>query len=566
LSFVKLHQPCPDCGSSDALSINDDGSAFCFSCGERFSSRKYNALLGESPTGDIEINLIEKEPITFAEEGEYVPLRDRGISEETAKKYGVRCILDSGGNITKHLYPYYKDKEIVAYKERVLGSTGKQNFFSKGAIGSAGLFGEQMFQAGGKYVTLVEGECDAMAAYELLGSKWPVLSVRSGAQGAERDVKASLEYLESFDTVIINFDEDKVGRESARRVARLLKPSKAKIMSLPEGFKDANDMLNKHDHKGYVAAWWASKTYTPSGVLSVSENKEKYKNRERKQSFPYPWQGLNDKLEGLRQGELVTLTGGTGLGKSSVTRELEHWLVKTTSDNVGIIALEETFNRTVDGILSIEANAKLHIDRIRDQYTEEELDTFFDIMYDGDNNNRVWIHAHFGANDIDSIFSKLRFMIVGCGCKWVVIDHLHMMVSTTIEGDARRGLDAIMHRIRTLVEETGAGIILVSHLRRVDGNKGHENGIETGLSHLRGSQSIAQLSDCVISLERNQQSDDPLEASTTRVRILKSRYTGDVGLATHLVFDNETGRLSEVDGDDISNSNDEDKELALEFD
>ena len=139
-------------------------------------------------------------------------------------------------------------------------------------------------------------------------------------------------------------------------------------------------------------------------------------------------------------------------------------------------------------------------------------------------------------------------------------------MSTTIEGDERRGIDAIMHRIRTLVEETGAGIILVSHLRRVDGNKGHENGIETGLSHLRGSQSIAQLSDCVISLERNQQSDDPLEASTTRVRILKSRYTGDVGLATHLVFDNETGRLSEVDGDDISNSNDEDKELALEFD
>tara|TARA_R110002110_G_scaffold251513_1_gene467353 strand:- start:59 stop:484 length:426 start_codon:yes stop_codon:yes gene_type:complete len=141
-----------------------------------------------------------------------------------------------------------------------------------------------------------------------------------------------------------------------------------------------------------------------------------------------------------------------------------------------------------------------------------------------------------------------------------------MMVSTTIEGDERRGIDAIMHRIRTLVEETGAGVILVSHLRRVDGNKGHENGIETGLSHLRGSQSIAQLSDCVISLERNQQSDDPLEASTTRVRILKSRYTGDVGLATHLVFDNETGRLSEVDGDDISNSSDEEKDLPLEFD
>ena len=565
MTFVKLHQPCPECGSSDALSVNEDGSAFCFSCNDRFSQRKYSNLTGNLEMGEPNINVINSEPLTFPEEGEYVALTDRGISEETAKKYGVRCALFSDGSIQKHLYPYYKEKEIIAYKERILGSTGKENFFSKGAIRDAGLFGQHIFSEGGKYVTLVEGECDAMAAYELLGSKWAVVSIRSGANGAERDVKASLEYLESFETVIINFDEDKAGREAAKRVARLLKPSKAKIMRLPEGFKDANDMLRKNNHKDYVQSWWSAKTYTPSGVLSVSENRDKYKNREKVKSYPFPWEGLNRKLEGLRPGELVTLTGGTGLGKTSVTRELEHWLIKSTPHNVGVIALEETFNRTVDGILSIEANAKLHIDRIREQFTEEELDKFFDVLYDGENANRVWIHAHFGANDIDSIFSKLRFMIVGCGCKWVVIDHLHMLVSTTIEGDERRSIDAIMHRIRTLVEETGAGIILVSHLRRVDGNKGHENGIETGLSHLRGSQSIAQLSDCVISLERNQQSDDPLEAATTRVRVLKSRYTGDVGLATQLVFDNDTGRLSEVDTDELTNSDSEEKEIALEF-
>jgi twinkle protein len=54
------------------------------------------------------------------------------------------------------------------------------------------------------------------------------------------------------------------------------------------------------------------------------------------------------------------------------------------------------------------------------------------------------------------------------------------------------------------------------------------------------------LSDCVIALERNQQADDPDEANTTRVRVLKSRYTGDVGMASHLLYDRETGRLSEV--------------------
>ena len=128
----------------------------------------------------------------------------------------------------------------------------------------------------------------------------------------------------------------------------------------------------------------------------------------------------------------------------------------------------------------------------------------------------------------------------------------YMLVTALSENDERRGIDNIMTRLRSMVEETGAGIILVSHLRRVDGNKGHENGIQVNLSHLRGSNSIAQLSDCVIALERNQQSDDEREARTTRLRVLKSRYTGDVGLACALLYDKDTGRLTEFDEEDFS--------------
>ena len=171
-------------------------------------------------------------------------------------------------------------------------------------------------------------------------------------------------------------------------------------------------------------------------------------------------------------------------------------------------------------------------------------------------NDRVFIHAHFGANDIEEIFAKLRYLIVGCDCKWVIVDHLHMLVSSMIDGDERRAIDNIMHRLRSMVEETGAGIILVSHLRRVEGNKGHENGIIVSLSHLRGSNSIAQLSDCVIALERNQQSDDDLEARTTKLRVLKSRYTGDVGNATSLVYNKDTGRLYEYEDSELLHDSD----------
>ena len=30
--FVKYHLPCPLCNSSDAVSVNADNSAYCFSC------------------------------------------------------------------------------------------------------------------------------------------------------------------------------------------------------------------------------------------------------------------------------------------------------------------------------------------------------------------------------------------------------------------------------------------------------------------------------------------------------------------------------------------------------
>ena len=542
-TWDKLHQPCPLCNSSDAVGINEDDSAKCFSCGE-FMPSYTNACGGK----DMQTATVTptKKP-DMVDEGQFSALTDRKISRATATKYGVKCVHDLQGNVVKHLYPYYNGHELSATKYR---NVKDKDFFVSGTYNDTGLFGQQLFK-GGKYVTIVEGECDAMSAYELLGSKWAVVSIKRGAQGAVRDVKESLEFFEEFENVIIAFDNDKAGKEASIKVARLFKPSKAKILTLPHGYKDPNDMLRSNRHKEFVEAWWASKVYTPSGVINVSEQREKFHNRERKESVPYPYEGLNKKLYGLRQGELVTLTGGTGLGKSSVTRELEHHLIKSTNDNVGIIALEEDWRRTIDGILSIEANARLYVDQERDKFSKEELDKMFDILYDGDNRNRVWVHSHFGTNDIDDIFTKLRFMIIGCDCKWVVVDHLHMLVSAVHEGDERRAIDTIMTRLRSLVEETGAGIILVSHLRRVDGNKGHENGIEVSLSHLRGSNSIGQLSDCVIALERNQQSDDPEEARTTRLRVLKSRYTGDVGMAARVVYDSETGRLSEITDSDI---------------
>ena len=418
MPFVAFRKPCPECGGSDPVQINDNGSAKCFSCQTYF--RDYEKAMNGEPVSDFKTY---KNNSMNNIDGEYLELRDRKISLATAKKYGVKAVVNSKGEIVKHYYPYYTANEISGYKVR----EPNKLFSWQGQAKESGLFGQQAFNSGGKYVTLTEGECDAMAAYELLGSKWPVLSVKNGAGGSVKDVKQNLEYLEKFDNVVISFDNDKVGKEAARKVAKLLTPGKARILTLSEDYKDPNDMLRQGLHQNYVTAWWASNIYTPAGVLNLTDNLEKLINREKVESVPYPWSGLNEKLYGMRRGELITLTGGTGLGKSSITRELEHWLLNETQDNVGIIALEENWKRTADGILSIEANERLYIEQIREQYGDDKYTELANKVFKGDNENRLWIHAHYGATDFDDILSKIRYMIIGCNCKWIVVDHLHML-------------------------------------------------------------------------------------------------------------------------------------------
>jgi len=528
--------PCPKCGGSDPVAKNKDGSAKCFSCGTFFSSYE------EAIEGKVILkNNNYKKGSTFLSSytGVFGSLTDRGISETVAKKYGVRIVYNNSGEIAQHIYPYYNGNEIVGTKTRLVVD---KDFRFHGTYEGTGLFGEQLYTTGGKYLTITEGECDALAVAEL-GIRSAVVSIKRGSAGAVKDIRESIEFVESFENVILCFDNDKAGRKAARQIARILKPGKTKILKLPDGYKDANDMLKNKKFAEFTKAWFEAKVYTPSGIIELSSKKSSWLNREIKESIAYPYEGLNRKLYGLRRGELVTLTGGTGLGKSSVTRELEHWLINKTEDNIGIIALEENWQRTADSIISIEANDRIYINEIRNKYTAEELSDLFDkSIPDG----RVYIHAHLGVNNIDEIFSKLRYIIIGCECKWVIIDHLHMLVSALMDSDERRGIDVLMAKLRSLVEETNVGLILVSHLRRVGGDRGHERGVQVSLSHLKGSQAIAQLSDCVIALERNQQAEDITEANTTIVRILKSRYTGYTGYACSLLYNSETGRLIEL--------------------
>jgi twinkle protein len=257
----------------------------------------------------------------------------------------------------------------------------------------------------------------------------------------------------------------------------------------------------------------------------------------------YPWDGLNKLTYGIRNAELVTITAGSGLGKSQVLREIVWHLLSKAESNIGMFFLEEGRRRTGLGLMSMAANKPLHLPTT--ECTDEEKKEAYDKTL---GTGRVWLHDHFGSTDIDNIVNRVRYMAKALDCKYIFLDHITIVVSSQQNPDERKALDEVMTKLRMLVQETGISLFVVSHLKRPDG-KGHEEGAATSLAQLRGSGAIAQLSDMVIGLERNGQAEEEDVRNTTRVRVLKNRFAGVTGPACNLLYNHETGRINELQED-----------------
>lgn len=521
-STFLYHEPCPKCGSSDACGVFSDGHRFCYSCNTYFR-----------PDGSVKSEgvRVSKDCIPLGELEE-VSLTKRCISKDTCSKFKyfstvykgkpcqVACYYDDSGNLVgqKLRFP---DKSFA-----VLGSISNR------------LYGSQLW-ASGKKIVITEGEIDCLTVSQLQGNKWPVVSIPNGAQGAKKAIEANLEYLENFEEVILMFDMDDPGRKASEECAKILPAGKAYIANLP--CKDPNECLSEGKGPEVLQAVWNAKPYRPDGIVSGTDLYEKCVTDidDLKDSVEYPWVALQNKTKGVRHGELYVFTSGSGMGKSTILRELEYYFGVQRGELCGIVALEESTRKTGMELMSIHLSKRLILNP--ECADEDERSRAFSETI---GNGNFFLYDHFGSLDSGNLLSKLRYMIVSLGCKRIFLDHISIVVSgmdADEDGGERKAIDKLMTNLRSLVEETGATMFVVSHLKRPE-KKGHEEGAQVSLSQLRGSGAIAQLSDMVIGLERNQQGDNP---NVLTLRVLKNRFCGDTGVSGYLEYDPETGRLKD---------------------
>jgi twinkle protein len=509
----KGHLPCKSCGSSDGLADYGDHT-FCFVCEEYTKNQEHEDKLSQ---------------ITDFILGEAKALKKRGINANTAKKWDYRTAVHEGGTVQ---VANYRDggREITGQKVRRVDKT----FFWTGTP-SQKFWGQHKWK-GGRRLVVTEGEIDALTVSQLGECKWPTVSVPNGAQSAKNIFKKNIEWLEKFDQVVICFDQDDEGQKAAEDCAVLLSPGKVFVVSLP--LKDANAMLMEGRVDELTSALWEAQPWRPDGIVGVEEVWENYLRTEDEDSYTYPFQGLNEKFKGIRKQEIVCITAGTGQGKSQVAKEVAFHLIQNGL-RIGYVALEESNLKTLIGLLSLHLSTPYHLNKI----TSEDKDKMEWAMGDLQLSRKLYLYDHWGSLDEDNLMARLRFLAKGLDCDFIVLDHISIVVSGLDTNDERRTIDVLMTKLRSFVQETKVGLIIISHLKKPFG-KGYEEGAQTSINSLRGSASIAQISDNVFGLERDQQGEDP---DLVTVRILKNRLSGETGIACYLRYNRDTGRLREVD-------------------
>ena len=149
------HVACPHCPSSDGYAVYDDGHGYCFVCNEYDKTAK-TGLEGAETVSVIPDHTDQPNKAIVTHLGALLSIPDRGIVKETCKFYNVTQSED------EHFYPYASGIKVrkVADKDFYWRTKSEQP-----------LFGMDRFNAGGKAVTVFEGELDALAGFQMLGSK-----------------------------------------------------------------------------------------------------------------------------------------------------------------------------------------------------------------------------------------------------------------------------------------------------------------------------------------------------------------------------------------------------------
>jgi KaiC/GvpD/RAD55 family RecA-like ATPase len=473
----------------------------------------------------------------------------RGISEETMRFFDVRAaVSEVDGELQEYWYPYKTEEgELTGYKCRVL----PKDFASKGVTGKIkNLFGQHLTQ-GNRFLIIVEGEHDALAAREIMvklkGKSYNVVSLPNGANEEGtlcNTTRAQLEWLGSFEKIAICLDQDAPGKATAHALADYLCSSTdVRITELP--LKDTALMYEAGKLDEWMSAINQSRKYQSDQIVTGSDVTLKDLMTPLVTGRMYTFLPKTCAMvHGFRTRELTAIIGPPNAGKSSLMRQMMFEDLKYSDEPVGGFYLEETRTKTFQSVLAMNSGISLNVFRDNPKLADKQL------LIEAEETLLPRLHLYEHRQKVlsdDLLERKIEYLVKAVGCRRIYIDHLSFIISGREGNDERRQIDNLLTRLARSVEDWDYALYIVSHIKRKFAEKqrkvdSYPYWNTVSLDDGRGSGAIEQLAHRMIGLENQILDPEEFGRGQLRTKVLRDREWGKIGIGD-LLHMNSHGKL-----------------------
>jgi len=530
--------------------------------------------------GDSNMEQYSKETLEEVSKFSYKDVPERNIRKETLQRFGVKvAVSETDGHTPTAIYfPSYNQKgKVVGYTKQDL-TKNKEEKGHWSCIGSVGIsnkmFGQNVSEAQNRKrnnLVITEGQWDCLSVFQALvdnvkGTKYEgieplVVSIPMGTANAVESILHNETYIKSHDSITIFFDDDHCtpaelqkkivkGHEAREAVANALVGSGISILTVSQddGFKDASDYMQAGKSEELAKlVQFGRRPYSSEKIVKAADIDFEYLLESRPEgiyvdSFPK----LMEKLHGFRTRELVLLTSPSGVGKSTVcsifaSAFMEH------DEKLGMIYLEETNKETIQRLIA----SKLKVNYLEFKNNplavanREQIEKAYREIVD---NDQLVMLGHFGSLPISELMAKIKHMHLVEGCKYIILDHLSLVISGSAVKDERKELDMVMTELAAFCAANDVCIIAVSHINRSaaeqfkppklkDDEEPKPYWVQVTKEMMRGSAALEQLSFIIIGLEPEVQIDR--SRGRVRLTVLKNRPWSYLGVADVFTIDDK---------------------------
>lgn len=594
---------CFDCGSSDNLSIYEkpDGTVdgFCQTprCGENKGYKQYkshNRLAASYLGAELGIEKItskttsnrtnkneeskvisrgkkkkEKKVAITKEEVQQVfsdSSKSGGGYRKIKDKYneflGIRTTFDDDGAAKYRWYPSTRglgksgNPKLVSYKQRICAT---KKFFHIGDTSwENDLFNQANCKGSGKFILIVGGEEDVAASVHMIEeyrtkrgkdkiAPIDVVSSIIGEGTVAKQCQLHYDFLDGYDNIVIAMDKDSAGEDAAEELLKVLPFQKVKIMQQPSGCKDPCDALVGGKDAEWIRAFYDSKKPKLAGVVSGDEMWDAVVDSVSKPLIPLPkmLSPLSKMLcGGLPYAEIINILAASGVGKTSITNELELFWIFEAPYKCGVISLEAGAGKFLTRLLSayLQKNiARFVTPEDKLKFLEDNKEKCLNLFKNEDGDERF--HLVDDKGDLDTLAAVknvIEKMVKQGECKIIIIDPIQdILDSLSIEDQA--AFVGWQKKIKARDEVT---FINVNHTRKSGGGgKAGSKGGELTEEDMQGTSALYKSGAVNIILTRDKTAEDPEERNTTKVTLFKSRDAGETGQAGYLFYDIDTAKL-----------------------